>query len=155
MIVTLALIVAVLVVWNRATAITLGQTTQLIIVGAALTVMSLCAQRQIVLAAIAIEFRFGQLKLTTSDALLRNSLLSPRIGLFARLVLLGLIILRLPLSVAYKRFSGETSLPTFETLNRGLLVAQAGHRVATDYQVLSMPMCHFATALESSGLRVK
>ncbi|KAL9003952.1 MAG: hypothetical protein Q9188_003201 [Gyalolechia gomerana] len=138
-IVTLALIVAIVVVWNQATAITLGQTNQLIIVGAAPTVMSLCAQRQILLAAIAIEVRFGQSKLTSFDALLRNSLLSPRIGMFARHVLLVLIILPLSLSVAYKRLSGgfSTKFAYLGDSIGGLLVAQASHRVATDYKVAS------------------
>ncbi|KAL8735907.1 MAG: hypothetical protein Q9181_002614 [Wetmoreana brouardii] len=98
-----AFTVAIAVVWYQAAATSLGQTNQLVVVGFALSIMNLSAQRQVLLAAIHVEAWYGHSKLTHFDALLRKGLLTKRLSLLPRLVLLGL-------SAAYKKFSGGQSM---------------------------------------------
>ena len=105
----LALTVAIAVVWNHSAANHLGQTNQLVVVGFALTVMSLCAQRQILLAAVSVEAWRGSSTLANYDALLKKSVFSQELSVVPRFVLLILIVLPLALSVVYKKFSGGSS----------------------------------------------
>ena len=104
-----ALIVAVIVVWNKSTAVTLGQTNQLVLVGFALTIMGLCAQRQIILVSLLLQVRLGQSTLQNFDALLRNTAFASHSSFLTRAILLFLLALPLGLSIAYKRFSGSRS----------------------------------------------
>ena len=118
-----AFAIAVAVIWIQEAAVFLGQTNQLVVVGFALSVMNLAAQRQIQLAAIVAEVQYGYSKLANLDALLRQSLLSRRLSLVPRLALLVLIALPLSLSAAYKKFSGgfSTSHATFNSSQWGFV----------------------------------
>ena len=104
-----ALAVAIAVIWDHFAATHLGQTNQLVIVGFALTVMGLCAQRQILLAAVYIEAWRGPSSPVNYDALLKKSVLSRGLSIIPRLVLSILVVLPLALSVVYKKFSGCSS----------------------------------------------
>ncbi|KAL9603868.1 MAG: hypothetical protein Q9179_002055 [Wetmoreana sp. 5 TL-2023] len=105
-----AFTVAVAVIWNQAAATSLGETNQLVVVGLALSIMNLSTQRQVLLAAIAVEAWYGHSKLTHFDAVLRKALLTRCLSLLPRLFLLVLVILPLGLGAAYKKFSGGQSM---------------------------------------------
>lgn len=93
-------------------AVQLGQSNQLVVLGFALSVMNLGVQRQVQVVAIFAELQYGDSKLTNFDALLRKSILSPRLDITPRLVLLVLVVLPVSLSAAYKKFSGGLSTRT-------------------------------------------
>ena len=102
-------IAAVAAVWVSRWAVLLGQTNQLVVLGFALTVMGFCANRQIILASLHLEGRYGRSTLQNFDALLRSTPYARNMSISPRMILLALQILPLGLSVAYKRFSGGQS----------------------------------------------
>ncbi|KAI9818435.1 MAG: hypothetical protein M1827_000494 [Pycnora praestabilis] len=94
----------------QSTAVWLGQTDQLIVLGFLLSIMAFCTQRQVQIFGLLWEVS-GKSTLQNFDALLRNTAFTPdRISVSPRALLLFLFALPLALSVSYKKFSGGSSV---------------------------------------------
>ena len=107
----LCLTIAIITVWSRTLACSLGQTYQLIVIGFLLSIMAICTQRQLLQLSLLYEVYLGHSSIKNIDALLKNNPWSPEMGLRPRLSLLLMVILPLALSASYKTFSdGESSL---------------------------------------------
>jgi hypothetical protein len=88
---------------------TLRSTSQLIIVGFVLSIMSLCNGKVAITLYLQLETRFGRSKLQNYNAILTNDCLKARLNIIWRLVLLCTTGFPIILSVAYKQFLGGTS----------------------------------------------
>lgn len=100
---------AICSVFQNSSAVYLGQTNQLVIVGFCLAVIALITQRQLSTAFLLYQVQHGTLTLQDLEAIIRTSLFISRTGVLSRLLLLLLLGLPLGLSVAYKRFVGGFS----------------------------------------------
>ena len=105
----LCLTIAILTVWSRNIACTLGQTYQLIVIGFLLSIMAICTQRQLPQLSLLYEVYLGHSSIKNIDALLKNNPWSLGMDLRPRLSLLLMVILPLALSASYKTFSGGES----------------------------------------------
>lgn len=105
-VVLLAFLAASTAVLNRPTAIALGETNQLIVVGLMLSIMGYCTQRQIRRFLLCYEARIGRSTLQNFEAIVCTEYFSRAASLQPRLVLLFLFFLPLALSVSYKKFIG-------------------------------------------------
>ena len=106
LVVLLAFMAATTAVLHKPTAVSLGQTNQLIVLGLMLSIMGYCTQRQIRILSIYYEARFGKSTLQNFEAILCTDYFSQAASLQPRLVLLFLFVLPLALSVSYKKFIG-------------------------------------------------
>ncbi|KAF2822343.1 hypothetical protein CC86DRAFT_409957 [Ophiobolus disseminans] len=100
---------AIIAVYLPATAVSLGQTNQLVIVGFCLTIMAMGTTRQITLASIMYDVQRGRSSLQDFEALLRKDLLAMHASVRTKLVVFLLGAIPLALSVSYKRFVGGYS----------------------------------------------
>ncbi|KAL8773633.1 MAG: hypothetical protein Q9203_004346 [Teloschistes exilis] len=108
-IVLIAATVAVAVVWDKATAMFLGQTNQLVLLGLTLSIMGLCTQRQVQKLTLLYEARFSSSTLQNFDAILRNNYFAADMSWQPRFILWILLLLPLALGAAYKKFSGGST----------------------------------------------
>ncbi|KAF7510061.1 hypothetical protein GJ744_007165 [Endocarpon pusillum] len=106
---SIACILAVVAVLARATAMLLGQTYQLVVLGLMLSIMGLSTQRQIQKLILLYEVRFGASTLQNFDAIIRNDHFASVMSWQPRLILWFLLLLPLGLSVSYKTFSGGST----------------------------------------------
>ena len=130
-VVLLGFISASTAVLNRSTAVFLGQTNQLIIVGLVLSIMGYCTQRQIKRLSLYYEARAGKSTLQNFEAILCTDYFSQAASVQPRLVLLFLFALPLGLSVSYKKFIGG-----FTTIGVQSTDATFGPTAAPGYQLI-------------------
>ena len=130
-IVLLGFIVASTAVLNRSTAVFLGQTNQLILVGLVLSIMGYCTQRQMKRLSLYYEARAGRSTLQNFEAILCTNYFSQAASVLPRLVLLFLFVLPLGLSVSYKKFIGG-----FTTIGVESTGATFGPTAAPGYQLI-------------------
>ncbi|CAD6572301.1 MAG: hypothetical protein ASARMPREDX12_005101 [Alectoria sarmentosa] len=130
-VVLLAFVVALNAVLYKPTALLLGQTNQLILLGLMLSVMGSCTQRQIQKLLLVYEARAGKSTLQNFDAILRTDYFSKAVSLRPRIVLLFLFALPLGLGVSYKKFSGGST--SIGVSNTG---ADFGFTAAPGYQLI-------------------
>ncbi len=100
-----AFTIAMLVAFEKGTAVYLGQTPQLIVLGLMLSIMGACTQRQVQRMLFVYEAHAGS-TLQNFDALLRTDHLSQEAEFRPRAILLVLFLLPLGLRASYKRFIG-------------------------------------------------
>ena len=105
----IASILAILAVFNSYTAIALGQTNQLVVLGLMLSLMGFCTQRQVQKLMLLYEVRYGASTLQNLDAILRSDCFVAMTSWQPRSALLFLILLPLALSISYKKFTGGTT----------------------------------------------
>ena len=130
-VVLLGFIVASTAVLNRPTAVFLGQTNQLILVGLVLSIMGYCTQRQMKRLSLYYEARAGRSTLQNFEAILCTDYFSQAASVQPRLVLLFLFVLPLGLSVSYKKFIGG-----FTTIGVQSTGATFGPTAAPGYQLI-------------------
>ena len=130
-VVLLGFIAASTAVLNRPTAVFLGQTNQLIIVGLVLSIMGYCTQRQMKRLSLYYEARAGRSTLQNFEAILCTDYFSQAASVQPRLVLLLLFALPLGLSVSYKKFIGG-----FTTIGVQSTDATFGPTAAPGYQLI-------------------
>ena len=130
-VVLLGFILASTAVLNKSTAVFLGQTNQLIIVGLVLSIMGYCTQRQMKRLALYYEARAGNSTLQNFEAILCTDYFSRAVSPQPRLVLLFLFALPLALSVSYKKFIGG-----FTTIGFQSTEATFGLTAAPGYQLI-------------------
>lgn len=111
-----AFTIAMLVAFEKGTAVYLGQTPQLIVLGLMLSIMGACTQRQVQRMLFVYEAHAGS-TLQNFDALLRTDHLSQEAEFRPRAILLVLFLLPLGLSASYKRFIGGST--TVQVLSVG------------------------------------
>ncbi|KAL8660582.1 MAG: hypothetical protein Q9202_006391 [Teloschistes flavicans] len=97
------------VVWEKATAIFLGQTNQLVLLGLTLSIMALCTQRQVGKLNLLYEAYCGASTLQNFDAILRNDYFAADMSWRPRFILWILLLLPLVFGAAYKKFSGGST----------------------------------------------
>lgn len=93
----------------------LGPTNQLILSGFLLSVMNLCLGKPTTFIFVLVEARFGRSKLQNYDNILRNEVMGPRLDFVWRTILASFMALPIGLSVAYKTFSGGSSVHIVNT----------------------------------------
>ena len=130
-VVLIGFIIASISVLYRPTAVFLGQTNQLIILGLILSIMGYCTQRQIKIVSLYLEARNGKSTLQNFEAILCNDYFSQVASLRPRLVLLFLFTLPLVLSVLYKKFIGG-----FTTIDVESTDISFGLTAAPGYQLI-------------------
>ena len=130
-VVLVGFVVASAAVLNRPTAVFLGQTNQLIIVGLVLSIMGYCTQRQMKKLSLYYEARAGESTLQNFEAILCTKYFSQAASVQPRLVLLFLFALPLGLSVSYKKFIGG-----FTTIGVQSTEATFGATAAPGYQLI-------------------
>ena len=130
-VVSLGFILASTAVLNRPTAVFLGQTNQLILVGLVLSIMGYCTQRQMKRLSLYYEARAGRSTLQNFEAILCTDYFSQAASVQPRLVLLFLFALPLALSVSYKKFIGG-----FTTIGVQSTGATFGPTAAPGYQLI-------------------
>lgn len=130
-IVMISMTVAAIAVFNRSSAMYLGQKYQLVVLGFALSIMASCSSRQILKFSLVYEAGAGRSTLQNFDALLRFDSLSGAVSLGPRLILPFLYCLPLGLSVGYKEFIGGST--TVETSCTG---GWFGFTAAPGYQLI-------------------
>ena len=130
-VVLLAFIVASTTAMYKPTAISLGQTNQLIVLGLTLSIMGYCTQRQIQRLSLHFEARIGKSTLQNFEAILCTDYFSQAASLQPRLVLLFLFVLPLGLSVSYKKFIGG-----FTTIGVQSTDMNFGSTAAPGYQLI-------------------
>ena len=130
-VVLLGFILASTAVLNRSTAVFLGQTNQLIVVGLVLSIMGYCTQRQMKRLSLYYEARAGNSTLQNFEAILCTDYFSQAASVQPRLVLLFLFALPLGLSVSYKKFIGG-----FTTIGVQSTDATFGPTAAPGYQLI-------------------
>ncbi|KAI4198790.1 MAG: hypothetical protein LQ350_005031 [Teloschistes chrysophthalmus] len=101
--------VAIAVVWEKAIAMLLGQTNQLVLLGLTMSIMALCTQRQVQKLTLLYEARFGASTLQNFDAILRTNYFATDMSWRPRFILWILLLLPLALGAAYKKFSGGST----------------------------------------------
>ena len=130
-VVLLGFIIASTAVLNRSTAVFLGETNQLILVGLVLSIMGYCTQRQMKRLSLYYEARAGKSTLQNFEAILCTDYFSQAASVQPRLVLLFLFALPLGLSVSYKKFIGG-----FTTIGALSTDATFGPTAAPGYQLI-------------------
>lgn len=106
------LALAVVTVFFQRLASYLGQLNQLIVIGFLLGLMALINQSQVLRTLMVLHGGRWVTTLQDIDATLRQDLFAPRVSIWLRGLLLGLIALPLGLSVSYKLFVGGSSSRT-------------------------------------------
>ena len=130
-VVLLAFMVASTAVLHKPTAVSLGQTNQLIVFGLTLSIMGYCTQRQIKILSLYYEARTGKSTLQNFEAILCTDYFSRAASIQPRLVLLFLFALPLGLSASYKKFIGG-----FTTISVQSTDANFGSTAAPGYQLI-------------------
>ena len=130
-VVLLSFIVAMVAVLNQTTAVSLGQTNQLVLLGLMLSIMAISTQRQIQILSLLYEARLGKSTLQNFDAILRNAYFSPAVSLGPRASLLFVLALPLALSASYKQFIGGST-----KLEVPVTPMQFGATAAPGYQLI-------------------
>ena len=130
-VVLLAFMVASTTVLYKPTAVSLGQTNQLITLGLMLSVMGYCTQRQVQRVSLYYEAHTGNSTLQNFEAILCTRYFSQAASVQPRLVLLFLFALPLGLSVSYKKFIGG-----FTTISVPSTDAKFGITAAPGYQLI-------------------
>lgn len=130
-VVLLAFIVASTTVLHKPTAVSLGETDQLITLGLMLSIMGYCTQRQLQKLSLYYEARTSKPTLQNFEAILCTKYFSQAASLQPRLVLLFLFVLPLGLSVSYKKFIGG-----FTTIGVQSTDAIFGLTAAPGYQLI-------------------
>ena len=130
-VVLLAFMVASTTVLYKPTAVSLGQTNQLIILGLMLSIMGYCTQRQVQRLSLYYEARTGNSTLQNFEAILCTDYFFQAASVQPRLVLLFLFVLPLGLSVSYKKFIGG-----FTTIGVQSTNATFGTTAAPGYQLI-------------------
>ena len=131
----IAAILALITVFDKAIAIALGQTYQLVAVGFLLSMMALCAQRQVQKFLLLWEIRHGHSTLQNLDAILRSEYFASQFSWQPRIGMWFTLLLPLGLAVAYKTFTsgaterseaspnmlfGLTAAPGYQRIGNGL-----------------------------------
>ena len=130
-VVLLAFIVASTAVLHKPTAVSLGETNQLITLGLMLSIMGYCTQTQLQKLSLYHEARTSRPTLQNFEAILCTKYFSQATSLQPRLVLLFLFVLPLGLSVSYKKFIGG-----FTTIGVQSTDATFGLTAAPGYQLI-------------------
>ena len=105
-VVLLASVIAVITVFRKATAMSIGQTNQLVVLGLALSIMNFCTQRELRRLMLLYEVRLGASTLQNFDGILRSDYFAPTMNWPPRLVMWISLLLPLGLAASYKPFSG-------------------------------------------------
>ena len=96
-------IVGAVIVYNKPTAVSVGQTNQLILVGLILSTMAYATQREILRAALLLQIVWGSSSLQNLEAILTRDILRHRADWTIRTMLAFLLALPLVLGIVYKR----------------------------------------------------
>lgn len=107
--VLIAFVIAGVAVLHEPSALKLGQTNQLVVVGLMLSIMGFSTQRVVQKVALLYELRLGRATLQNFDAILRNEHFSREASVRPRAILLFLFALPLALSASYKQFIGGST----------------------------------------------
>ena len=131
-VVLLAFMIASITVLHKTTAVSLGQTNQLIVLGLALSIMGYCTQRQVQRLSLYYIARIGHKStIQNFEAILCTDYFSQAASLQPRLVLLFLFALPLGLSASYKKFIGGSTSIGIPSTN-----ATFGSTAAPGYQLI-------------------
>ena len=133
----IAFAVAMVVVFDKSTAVKLKQTDQLIMLGVMLSVMGACAKRQMQRLFFVLEAHAGS-TIQNFDALLQGDFLSQEAGIHTRATLLFLFLLPLALGVSYKRFIGGSTTAEIASVggSYGLTAAPGYQRIGNGLSLL-------------------
>ncbi|KAI4265950.1 MAG: hypothetical protein L6R38_009062 [Xanthoria sp. 2 TBL-2021] len=99
----------IVAVRHKATAVLLGQTNQLVVVGLVLSIMAFITQQQVQKVILLYEARYGASTLQNFDGILQRKYFDLNMTWQPRLVLWFLFILPLGLGASYKQFSGGST----------------------------------------------
>ncbi len=132
-----AFVIAMVAAFHKGTAVYLGQTSQLIVLGLMLAFMGACTQRQVQRLLFVYEARSGS-TLQNFDALLRADYLSQTAAVRPRAILLLLFLLPLGLGASYKRFIGGSTTVKVPSLGGwyGLTAAPGYQRIGNGLSLL-------------------
>ncbi|KAL8715220.1 MAG: hypothetical protein Q9220_001178 [cf. Caloplaca sp. 1 TL-2023] len=101
--------IGIAAVLERRTAVSLGQTNQLVVLGLMLGIMAFSTQRQVQKLTLLYEVRHGASTLQNLDAILQRHYFAPTMSWQPRLVIWFLLLLPLALGASYKTFSGGST----------------------------------------------
>ncbi|KAF2633135.1 hypothetical protein BU25DRAFT_89324 [Macroventuria anomochaeta] len=82
---------------------------QIVVLGFLLSIMNICLQTITTFTFLLLEARFGNSRLQNFEAILLGRFIASRVSTLWRIALLGLLVLPLGLSIAYKRLLGGTA----------------------------------------------
>lgn len=106
---TVVFMISIISIYPQITAVFLGQTNQLVLIGICRTIMATFTKQQLMALAILEQVRQGRLTLQNLDALLHNDFSTAKSGHLTRDLILFLMTLPLILSASCKMFVGGSS----------------------------------------------
>lgn len=137
----IAFVIGIVAVLHKATAVLLGQTNQLVVVGLVLSIMAFITQQQVQKVILLYEARYGASTLQNFDGILQRKYFDLSMTWQPRLVLWFLFILPLGLGASYKRFSGGSTELILQASGMDF-----GATAAPGYQLIGNGMSLLVTA---------
>ncbi|KAL8950810.1 MAG: hypothetical protein Q9222_003187 [Ikaeria aurantiellina] len=123
--------IGIVAVLERRTAVLLGQTNQLVVLGLTLGIMAFSTQRQVQKLTLLYEVRYGASTLQNLDAILQKHYFASSMTWQPRLVIWFLLLLPLALGASYKKFSGGSTERITQALKMPI-----GATAAPGYQLI-------------------